>query len=196
MSRPSLPRLLLVVGVSLCASGLAGPDGPRTAHADDDATTRVAKKAFERGEKLFALGKFDEALAQYQRAYDAKPLPGLLFNIGQCHRNLGDFEAAIFSFKKYLKAAPEADNREQVEEYIVDLEAEQDKATAQRFGLTDRDRRRDEAPPPPAARPIYTRWWFWTGIVVVGAAGGAGIYAATRPDGAPATDLGNIVFTK
>lgn len=191
-----LPRLLLVVGVSLCAGGLAGPGGPRAAHADNDATLRVAKKAFERGEKLFALGKFDEALAQYQRAYDAKPLPGLLFNIGQCHRNLGDYEAAIFSFKKYLKAAPEADNREQVEEYIDDLEAEQEKANAQRFGLTDRDRRRDEAPPPPAARPIYTRWWFWTGVVVVGAAGGAGIYAATRPEGAPATDLGNIVFTK
>ena len=196
MSLPPLPRLLLVVGVSLCASSLAGPGGPRDAHADDDATMRVAKKAFERGEKLFALGKFAEALAQYQRAYDAKPLPGLLFNIGQCHRNLGDYEAAIFSFKKYLKAAPEADNRDQVEEYIVDLEAEQEKANSQRFGLTDRDRRRDEAPPPPAASPIYTRWWFWTGIVVVGAAGGVGIYAATRRDGAPATDLGNIVFTK
>ena len=196
MSLLPLHRLLLVVGVGLCAGGLAGPGGPRAAHADDDATMRVAKKAFERGEKLFALGKFDEALAQYQRAYDAKPLPGLLFNIGQCHRNLGDYEAAIFSFKKYLKAAPEADNREQVEEYIVDLEAEQEKANAQRFRLTDRDRRRDEPPPPAAASPIYSRWWFWTGIVVVGAAGGVGIYAATRPDGAPATDLGNIVFTK
>ena len=195
MSLPPLPRLLLVVGV-LCAGDLAGPCAHRAAHADDDATMRVAKKAFERAEKLFALGKFDEALAQYQRAYDAKPLPGLLFNIGQCHRNLGDYEAAIFSFKKYLKAAPGSDNREQVEEYIVDLEAEQEKANAQRFRLIDREQRRDEPPPPPTASPIYTRWWFWTGIVVVGAAGGVGLYAATRPDGAPATDLGNIVFTR
>lgn len=190
-----LPRLLLVVSVGLCAGAVAGSAGAPAAYADD-ATTRVAKKAFERGEKLFALGKFDEALAQYQRAYDAKPLPGLLFNIGQCHRNLGDFEAAIFSFKKYLKAAPEADNRDQVEDYIVDLEAEQEKASSQRFGFTERDRRPAAEPAPPAASPVYTRWWFWTGIALVGAAGGVGAYAATRPDGPPDTTLGNIVFTR
>ena len=61
-------------------------------------------------EKLFALGKFDDALDEYQKAFDAKPMPDFLFNIGQCYRNLGDYQQAIFSFKKYLKLEPDAPN--------------------------------------------------------------------------------------
>ena len=51
---------------------------------------KSAKRHYERGEKLFALGKFSDALDEYQKAFDAKPLPGFLFNIGQCYRNLGE----------------------------------------------------------------------------------------------------------
>lgn len=177
-----LPRLLLVLCMTLFIVGVA--------HANDPAT-RAAKRHFDRGEKLFALGKFDEALDQYQKAYDAKPIPDFLFNIGQCHRNLGDYESAIFSFKKFLKLDPEAPNRSQVEEYIEELEAEQEKGDSRKFGF---EKPRPE--PEPEAQPVYTKWWFWTGIAVVGVAGGAGIYAATRPGGPPDTNLGNIVFTK
>lgn len=162
--------------------------------AADDSSTRVARRHFERGEKLYALTKFSEALAEYQQAFDAKPIPDFLFNIGQCYRNLGDYEAAIFSYQKYLKLAPEAANREQVEQLIRDLDGKQQASTSRRLGLG----RPPPADPAPAAEdsPFYTRWWFWTGVVVVGAAGGVGVYAATRPGGPPSTSLGNIVFGK
>ena len=185
MSVP-VPRLLLVLLVTVLAARIAYADDPET---------RAAKRYFARGEKLFALGRFDEAIEQYQKAYDAKPLPDFLFNIGQCHRNLGDFEAAIFSFKKYLKLAPDAENRDQVEEYIAELEVEQERKNARKLRLDERTRDRPERPPP-GEPPVYKKWWFWTGLAVVGAAGGVGIYAATRPEGPPDTNLGNIVFTK
>jgi len=105
---------LLLVGLVLAVS-------PRVAHAEDPAM-RAAKRHFERGEKLFALGKFDEALDEYQKAYDAKPIPDLLFNIGQCYRNLDDYDKAIFSFKKYLKETPDAPNKEAVDKLIEELE--------------------------------------------------------------------------
>src|ERR1043165_3367260 len=94
---------------------------PSVARADDPAT-RAARRHFERGEKLFALGKFDEALDQYRTAFDAKPLPAFLYHFRQCYRNLGDLDQAIFSFKKYLKLEPEAENKEAVERLIEDLE--------------------------------------------------------------------------
>ncbi|HET9625915.1 MAG TPA: tetratricopeptide repeat protein, partial [Kofleriaceae bacterium] len=72
----------------------------------DDAAMRESKRHFERGEKLYALTRFSEALDEYQKAFDAKPIPAFLFNIGQCYRNLGDYDAAIFSYRKYLKLAP------------------------------------------------------------------------------------------
>src|SRR5687767_9859602 len=111
-----ITRLFLLLMVCLA---VAVP--VRTASADDPAT-RAARRHFERGEKLFALGKFDDALEEYQTAFDAKPLPGSLYNIGQCYRNLGDYDQAIFSFKKYLKLEPEAANKDSVERLIEELE--------------------------------------------------------------------------
>jgi tetratricopeptide (TPR) repeat protein len=175
---------LLRVICTLCVTMLLA----RVAYAEDPAT-RAAKRHFERGQKLFTLGKFDEALDQYQKAYDASPLPDFLYNIGQCHRNLGDYEQAIFSFKRFLQLDPEAPNREKVEIIIDELEDKLERQGA---------KKREEPPPPPPTgnAPIYKKWWFWTGIAVVGVAGSVGIYAATRPDGPPDTNLGNIVFTK
>lgn len=159
-----------------------------------DPAERAAKRHFDRGQKLFNLGKFDDALDEYQQAYDAKPIPEILFNIGQCHRNLTNYDAAIFSFKKYLKLLPEAENREQVEEYIADLEAEQEKANARKLRLVEE---RPPPPPPEGKTPVYKKWWFWTGVVVVAGGATAGIYAATRPGGTsgpPTTDLGHVTL--
>ena len=162
---------------------------PRPAYADDPAT-RSAKRHFERGEKLFALGKFDEALDEYQKAFDAKPIPDFLYNIAQCYRNLGDYDQAIFSFKKFLKLEPDAPNRDSVERTIEQLEDKKQREGGQKFVGT-----KVPPPKPSEGKPIYKQWWFWTGVAVVGVAGGAGIYAGTR-GGPPDTDLGGIVFGK
>jgi len=165
--------------------------------AADDAATRAAKLHFDRGEKLYALTRFSEALGEYQKAFDAKPIPDFLFNIGQCYRNLGDYDSAIFSYKKYLTLAPDAPNRAQVEQLIGELGAKQDQSDTRRLGL---QRRPEPAAPDeerPPDRPFYATWWFWTGVgVVVAGGGGVGIYEATRPHGPPSTSLGNIVFGK
>ncbi|HEX7843694.1 MAG TPA: tetratricopeptide repeat protein [Kofleriaceae bacterium] len=164
--------------------------------AADDAATRTAKTHFDRGEKLYALTKFSEALGEYQKAFDARPIPDFLFNIGQCYRNLGDYDAAIFSYKKYLTLAPDAPNREQVEKLIGELGARQDQSDTRRLGLQHRPEPPAPAENHPADRPIYATWWFWTGIGVVAAGGGLGVYEATRTHGPPSTSLGNIVFGK
>ena len=163
----------------------------RVASADDTALAD-ARLHFERGEKLYALTRFSEAIDEYQKAFDGKPLPDFLFNIGQCYRNLGDYDAAIFSYRKYLKLAPDAPNREQVEQLIGELEVRRDRSDTGRLGL----RRTDDRPPPVRAddreseRPLYKQWWFWTGVAVLGVV----TYAVTRSSDPPSTSLGNIVF--
>ena len=174
-----ITRLFLVLAVCLVAVPAYG----------DDPATRAARRHFERGEKQFALGKFDEALEEYQTAFDAKPLPGFLYNIGQCYRNLGDYDQAIFSFKKYLNLEPDAANKEAVERLIEELEEKKAQGDSQRFVR--------KAPKPQPDRPIYSRWWFWTSAAaVVAVAGGITIFEVTRTEPPPATDLGNIVFGK
>jgi len=158
----------------------------RPALADDPAT-RAARRHFDRGEKLFALGKFDEALDEYQKAFDAKPIPEFLFNIGQCYRNLGDYDQAIFSYKKYLKLEPDAPNKEAVQQLIDDLESKKEHAAAKKLVARPH--------PPPPGKPIYGTWWLWAGVSAIAIAGGIGIYEATRSN-PPTTDLGNIQFGK
>lgn len=175
-----IARLLLLLMVCMA---VAIPSRPVQA---DDPATRAARRHFERGEKLFALGKFDEALEEYQTAFDAKPLPGFLYNIGQCYRNLGDYDQAIFSFKKYLKLDPEAPNREAVERLIEDLEAKKAHGDSQRFVKKKQD--------PP--KPVYKKWWFWTGIGVAVIGGTAAVYATSSSSSPPATELGGIFFPK
>jgi tetratricopeptide (TPR) repeat protein len=180
-----MTRLLLALLVTAWVARVA---------AADDTATRTAKLHFDRGEKLYALAKFSDALDEYQKAFDARPLPDFLFNIGQCYRNLGDYDSAIFSYKKYLTLAPDAPNRPQVEQLIGDLESRRDHNDTRRLGL---QRRPDPGPAPqapPSDRPFYATWWFWTGVAVVGAGAGLTVYEVTRPSGPPATDLGNIVF--
>jgi len=181
-------RLLFVA----CLACIGTFFGTSVAHAEDP-SERSAKRHYDRGQKLFNLQKFDEALDQFQKAYDAKPIPNFLFNIGQCHRNLGDYESAIFSFKKFLKLDPEAENRELVEKLIENLEQKLAEGDTERLGLRKKKR-------PPAViengQPIYKKWWFWTGLAVVSVGAGVGIFAATAGDGTPDTTFGNTVFGK
>jgi len=171
--------LLLLVGLAVTVPA-------RPVHADDPAT-RAARRHFERGEKLFALGRFDDALEEYQTAFDAKPLPGFLYNIGQCYRNLGDYDQAIFSFKKYLKLDPDAPNREAVERLIEELEAKKAQGDSQRFVRKKRE----------PEKPVYKKWWFWTAVGAAAVGGSVAIYASQSGSSPPDTSLGhNIVFGK
>jgi tetratricopeptide (TPR) repeat protein len=184
----TLHRLLLAIAIAAIAA--------RVAWADDPAL-HEARLHFERGEKLYALTRFSEAIDEYQKAFDASPLPDLLFNIGQCYRNLGDYDSAIFSYRKYLTLAQDPPNRAQVEQLIRELEAKRATSDTQRLGL----RPPPSTPPPlahverPPDRPIYARWWFWTGIAVVAVGGGVTAYELGS-SGPPSTSLGNIVFGK
>ena len=185
-----------------CLVAVATVPASAFAQAPDEAARVRARKYFEKGQKLYNLGKFEEALGQYEKAYDEVELPELLFNIAQCHRNLDHFELAIFSFKKYLREKPAADNRAAVEKVIEELEAAKAKRDAehppQRLPPVPTGHEPDGVgitKPPPAPTPYYKRWWFWTGVAVVAGGGlAAGVLIAGGGGGVPGSDLGNIPF--
>jgi tetratricopeptide (TPR) repeat protein len=186
------------LAVLALAAGLVLGLGALTPVHAEDAATRTARRHFQKGEKLFALGRFDDALEQYEQAFEARPLPAFLFNIGQCHRNLGNYDQAIFSFRKYLDQSPDADNRDAVLELIDELEADKQRAEeaarrreAARLGPGGPDD--DRKPRGAAGKPIYARWWFWGGVAAVAGAS-TGAYFLLRDGGVPSTDLGNVVF--
>ncbi len=195
MTRPAYRPLawLLCLLVAVAALDAFPPSALAQRHSDRDEDTRAAKKHFYRGEKLFALGRFDQALRAYEAAFEAKPLPEFLFNIGQCHANLGHYEQAIFSLRKFLRLRPNAKNRDQVEEYIAELEEKQAEAS-RKVELVPKNG--DTTVEPPPHRPVYKRWWFWTGVAAVAAAGTTIVLLSSSGPPLPETDLGNLDFRR
>jgi tetratricopeptide (TPR) repeat protein len=74
-----------------------------------------AKKHYERGMKSYNLQSFSDALREFKIAYVELPDAAFLFNIAQCQRQLGQYEAAGKSYRAYLNQSPTAPNRAEAE---------------------------------------------------------------------------------
>jgi tetratricopeptide (TPR) repeat protein len=188
---------------------------PAAATASGDQGEAKARAEFKRGKTAYDLGRFDEALAAYTSAYEAKPLPAFLFNMAQCHKQMGNWERASFFYKRYLALSPSAKDEAAVKKLVEEADAKA--AEAERRKADELKKQEDArtaalivAPPPPAdpllarptpgleperaaATPIYKTWWFWTGVgvVVAAAAGGTTAAVLSKPQ-APATTLGTL----
>jgi tetratricopeptide (TPR) repeat protein len=104
---------------------------PAALAAPDPAEVK-AKAAFKKAQADYDLGEFREALAKYSEAYRLKPLPAFLFNIGQCHRQLRQYERARFFYRRYLdlsKTRPS--NADTVEQLIQEMDAKMQAAAAE-----------------------------------------------------------------
>jgi tetratricopeptide (TPR) repeat protein len=73
--------------------------------------------------QLYKKENFDQALAEFQKAYDLDPLPRLLYNIGQLHRKLGHNRLAIDAYELYLKTDPDLSpkQREELQHVVNEL---------------------------------------------------------------------------
>ncbi len=112
-----MTELALLLGLALAA-------GP----SPNDAAARAA--ALE-GRAAFEKGDYAAALAKYTRAYELKPVAGLLFNLGQCHRQLGNHEKAISFLQRYLDSGPPSEAQAQAtKELIADERGKLAKAEA------------------------------------------------------------------
>jgi tetratricopeptide (TPR) repeat protein len=87
----------------------------------DDATAR-AKEAFAAGQQLYKAGRYAEAVARFEAAYAAKPHPSIFFNIAKSWEQLDEVAKALRAFKDYLRADPDAQDKQSVEDSIANLE--------------------------------------------------------------------------
>jgi len=178
--------------------------------APDESHLAEAKQHYAAASKFYDLAEYEGALREFKEAYRAVEDPAFLFNIAQCHRKLGHTQDAITFYKNYLRRAPHAANRAEVERRIAELERAPAgppppgnttaAADAQVAPLvldlpppTPTTPRQPEqtlvVSPAPAATPetpFYRRGWFWvvTGVVVAATATTL-ILLSTRSDAGP-----------
>jgi len=161
-----------------------------------------ARRHYDAGLAHFNLREYPQAIEEFQAAYRLRPDPVFLYNLGQSYRLAENPDQALYFYRAYVRTAPGAPNRAEVDERIAALEK-----------LIEERR---NAPPPPAPataptetkpapvpsvatpapapapteaataaptvtrtekKPVYKKWWFWTvgAVVVAGAAVGLGV---------------------
>ena len=82
----------------------------------------AAREHWERGTTYYDLGKYDDAIKEFEQAYEAKNDPAFLYNLAQSHRLAGHPAEALRFYRTYLRNDPKAPNRAYIEARVKDLE--------------------------------------------------------------------------
>lgn len=179
-----------------------------TARADDDDAAK-ARSLYEKGMAHFQLREYDAAIEKWEAGFRLKPVPEFIYNIAQAYRLSKRPEKAVQFYRTYLRLAPSAPNRAEVDDHIAALtrliDEQQKSATAPpEDAVPPGGRPATPAPapaatlspapaataaqltatPPPRREPITKKKWFWPvvagGAAVVVAAVVVGVVLGTR----------------
>lgn len=150
-----------------------------------DAAEMRAREQFRAGQAAYARGQYEQALGAFSEAYGLQPVPGFLFNIAQCHRELGNYERAAVFYQQYLDLSPSTANTATVRALLGQIEASEKErkrrlAEEQKLravpgitvagpsplqsALAGNRRSPELAQPGPPGDSVFTKWWFWTGM--------------------------------
>ena len=146
------------------------------------------------GHRLYQLGRYQEAIAEYRRAYELRADPAFLFQIAESYRQLGATEQALFYYDRFLAGAADGPDRDAAEERVSELERLRARpaVAATPTGLFAAPGAGAGAKQP---TPLWRRWWIWTAVGAVLAAGVTAAALARRSESSiPTTDLGNKKF--
>lgn len=202
-----MPRLAAGVVLMFVLSRWAAPP------AADAQTSPGFEHIYQLGVRFYKQGQYEPALALLREAYHLRPLPRLLYNLGQAYRKLARRDEARDCFELFLRAEPKLAPavQEEVEQYLRALgPTTAADATALPKGSCTRGEavapphalpsvmapvwKATPAPPPPSVLPppppacvlCARRWWLWTALGTV-VAGGiiTGIVFGTHSDSEP-----------
>jgi hypothetical protein len=124
----STSKLVEACSVTLLIAALIAA-WPGAARAEDR-VTEEARQHYEEATKHYDLGHWDEAIAEYEKAYELRPDPSFLYNLAQVNRRKGDARKALDLYKNYLRKDPKSPKREEVEEKIAALQKQIDESAA------------------------------------------------------------------
>lgn len=123
-------RAAAIAAVLVCAA-------PAAAQPND------AERLYHDGQRAYDAGRYDDAVAAWDKSYALSRLPPLLFNIGQAYRLrawTGDCTRAADAYRKFIAVEPRSSQRGQAEGFLAELGP-----------CVDAERGGQSAPPPAPA---------------------------------------------
>jgi tetratricopeptide (TPR) repeat protein len=198
-----LRTIVLVASLGGAPDALAA-EAPPEAKSAPVVSTSVEDEAQRHatlGQRLLERGEGQRAVGEFRRAYELRADARFLFDIAEAYERIGLDDQARFFYDRYLRAAPDALDRDEVQE---------------RLDVLDKPAAGARPPLPPALpvpapasfahdvvivpvgdapRPLWQRWWAWASLGALVAGTVVAIYALDRAQtSAPATSLGDKTF--
>lgn len=100
---------------------------------------------FEKSDKAYKAGKFEDAVKLLNDAYKLHPEPILLYNLGRAQEGMGDIPGAIASYERYLKDAKRIQDRGAIERRVATLKALEEQKDTEAQRLAEEEARRKQA---------------------------------------------------
>jgi tetratricopeptide (TPR) repeat protein len=144
----SLCVLLLSLNAFVYAAPASAQD--KTTQRDPSAKARAAD-LFQASVDSYRKGDFQTTIAQLTEAYALDPQPVLLYNLARAYEGVGNGDAAIDAYSRYLELDPKTRDRGAIEQKIATLQRERDERIALQK-QSDADRQAAEAQAAEAAK--------------------------------------------
>ena len=120
MRRISATLVFLLLGAHAVAAAQSRPGGVPTAAPVSDA---AARGRFQAGQAFYDGGRYEEALVEFQAAWQLSQRPAMLINIANAAERALRFDVAAESLRHYLELVPAAPERDAMERRIARSDA-------------------------------------------------------------------------
>lgn len=88
----------------------------------------AARERLAQGNKHYHVHELEQAIADYKAGALLEDAPVFLYNLGQCYRQLGNYQEAIWHYERFLaRVDAKSDVAVAVEDFVKQMKAEQEK---------------------------------------------------------------------
>lgn len=116
----TLGRFLIVIGLLAMFSVPARADQSLARPI-----AREAQKHLDQGNRLYKQARWEEAIREYEAGAKIEPTPVFDYNLGQCHRKRGEYQAALLYYDRFLtKGHPEGEVLGAVQAFMAEMRAQ------------------------------------------------------------------------
>lgn len=111
-----------LIPLSAAAATGASSSTPAARASTEDAVEQ-ARQAYTDAVRAYEEQRYKDAIDSFEEANELAPDPAFSFNIGIAYEDMGDAAGALRHYRAYLRRAPTASDRAEVEARIENLEA-------------------------------------------------------------------------
>ncbi len=145
------------IGLAAAALAVSLTTGVASAQTTPATPPSAADKAragdlFKKSADAYRSGDFAKAIELLDEAYALDPQPVLVYNRARAAEGIGNVDAAISGYEKYLTEEPNTPDRGAIEQRLVTLKRQRDERAALE---RERDARRNQPAPAPAPVPTH-----------------------------------------